>query len=132
MSWFRSIKPGLGMCRLGRDESGQSLIIVALAIIALLAIIGLGVDLGLVFVERVRLSRAMDAAALAGAQGGIHCPPARCLGVGTPGLGRRQAAQCPDHPGRLSDAGRIGLEPVQRRPGGDLVVLSLSRRSVAG
>jgi Flp pilus assembly protein TadG len=54
--------------RLVQDESGQSLIIVVLAIIALLAFIGLGVDLGLVYVERVRLARAMDAAALAGAQ----------------------------------------------------------------
>jgi hypothetical protein len=43
----------------------------------------------------------------------------------------RQAAQCPDHPGRLSGAGRIALEPVQRRPGGNLVVLSRSRRRIA-
>ena len=51
-----------------RNEHGQSLIIVAFAIIGLIAIIGLGVDLGVVYVERVRLARAMDAAALAGAQ----------------------------------------------------------------
>ena len=51
-----------------QDESGQSLIVVVFAIITLIAIIGLGVDLGVVYAERVRLARAMDAAALAGAQ----------------------------------------------------------------
>jgi hypothetical protein len=63
-----SSRPRLVLARLSREESGQSLIIVAFAIIALLAIIGLGVDLGLVYVERVRLGRAVDAAALAAAQ----------------------------------------------------------------
>jgi Flp pilus assembly protein TadG len=51
-----------------REERGQSLIVVAAAIIMLMAIIGLGVDLGVAYAERVRLARAMDAAALAGAQ----------------------------------------------------------------
>ncbi len=53
---------------LWREEQGQSLIIVAGAIITLIAVIGLGVDLGLAYIERVRLARAMDAAALAAAQ----------------------------------------------------------------
>jgi Flp pilus assembly protein TadG len=68
MQWsrFRKLASSVGWLRL--DQEGQSIIIVAFAIIALVAIIGLGVDLGLVYVERVRLARAMDAASLAGAQ----------------------------------------------------------------
>jgi hypothetical protein len=49
------------------EERGQSLIIVAFGIITLLGFIGLAVDLGLSFVERIRLRRAADAAALASA-----------------------------------------------------------------
>jgi hypothetical protein len=51
--------------KLHRPQRGQSLIIVILILIALLAFVGLGVDLGLVYVERVRVGRAADAAALA-------------------------------------------------------------------
>jgi Flp pilus assembly protein TadG len=68
MGWTKSFRSQIGIHRLSTEESGQSLIIVALSIITLIAIIGLGVDLGLVYVERVNLARAMDAAALAGAQ----------------------------------------------------------------
>jgi hypothetical protein len=50
------------------QQRGQSLIIVAFLIVALLAAVGLAVDLGLMYVEKVRLGRAVDAAALAGAQ----------------------------------------------------------------
>ncbi len=50
-----------------RPKKGQSLIIVAFAIIALVALVGLAVDLGLVYVERIRIRRAADAAALAAA-----------------------------------------------------------------
>jgi len=48
-------------------RKGQSLIIVAFAIITLVALVGLAVDLGLLFVERIRIRRAADAAALAAA-----------------------------------------------------------------
>ncbi len=48
-------------------EEGQSLILVAFAIIALVGFVGLGVDLGLAYIERVRIQRAADAAALAAA-----------------------------------------------------------------
>ena len=51
-----------------RGQRGQSLIIIAVAFVAILVIVGLALDLGLVYVERVKLSRAVDAAALAGAQ----------------------------------------------------------------
>lgn len=48
-------------------EEGQSLILVAFAIIVIVGFVGLGVDLGLAYVERVRIQRAADAAALAAA-----------------------------------------------------------------
>ncbi|MEA3310423.1 MAG: vWA domain-containing protein [Chloroflexota bacterium] len=50
-----------------RREKGQSLIIVAFAVITLIGFIGLAVDLGLAYVERIRTRRAADAAALAAA-----------------------------------------------------------------
>jgi uncharacterized membrane protein len=40
----------------------------AVAFFALLVIVGLAIDLGLMYIERIRLGRACDAAALAGAQ----------------------------------------------------------------
>ena len=57
-----------GLTPMGDGQQGQSLIIVAFLIVALLAVVGLAVDLGLMYVEKVRLGRAVDAAALAGAQ----------------------------------------------------------------
>jgi len=54
--------------RITRGEAGQSLIIIAAAFLALLIIIGLAIDLGLMYVERIQLGRACDAAALAAAQ----------------------------------------------------------------
>jgi Flp pilus assembly protein TadG len=53
---------------LHRAESGQSLIIIAFAFIALVAIVGLAIDLGIMYIERTRLGQAIDAAALAAAQ----------------------------------------------------------------
>jgi hypothetical protein len=47
-------------------QSGQSLIILAFAFLGLVAMLGLALDLGLVYVERVRIKRAVDAATLAG------------------------------------------------------------------
>lgn len=54
--------------RVTRDEAGQSLIIMVVAFFALLVIIGLAIDLGLMYIERIKLGRACDAAALAAAQ----------------------------------------------------------------
>ncbi|MCP4540993.1 MAG: VWA domain-containing protein [Chloroflexi bacterium] len=48
-------------------QSGQILIIVAIGVFVLLILVGLAVDLGLYFIERVRISRAVDAATLAAA-----------------------------------------------------------------
>ncbi|MBN1581928.1 MAG: hypothetical protein JXA89_14585, partial [Anaerolineae bacterium] len=54
--------------RIDRQEAGQSLILIVLAFVALLLIVGLALDLGLVYIERIKLGRACDAAALAAAQ----------------------------------------------------------------
>jgi hypothetical protein len=53
-------------CSREEDQSGQSLIIVAFAFLALVAMLGIALDLGLVYIERVRIKRAVDAATLAG------------------------------------------------------------------
>ncbi|HDQ73265.1 MAG TPA: hypothetical protein ENN19_14405, partial [Chloroflexi bacterium] len=51
----------------GRRENGQALVIVVFGIFALLILVGLAVDLGLYYIERVRITRAVDAAALGSA-----------------------------------------------------------------
>jgi hypothetical protein len=48
-------------------QEGQSLVIVTFAFIGILAFVGLAIDLGWVYVARVRVAQAADAAALAGA-----------------------------------------------------------------
>lgn len=56
-----------GLLRLApTNQKGQSIIIITFAFIGLLAMLGLALDLGLVYVERTRLKRAVDAAVLAG------------------------------------------------------------------
>ncbi len=50
-----------------RHQQGQSLIIVVVAFIGILAFVGLGIDLSVVYAERIKTSRAADAAALAAA-----------------------------------------------------------------
>jgi len=52
---------------LERWERGQALIIVVFAVFGLLVLVGLAVDLGLYYIERVRIVRAVDAATLAAA-----------------------------------------------------------------
>lgn len=51
-----------------RDESGSVSILVVLAFIILLGIVAIVTDIGMLFLERSRLSNAVDAAALAGVQ----------------------------------------------------------------
>lgn len=69
VSMFSKVK--LSIRRLSRwlhqNQSGQSLIIIALAFVGLVAIVGLAIDLGIMYIEKTRLSQAVDAAALAGA-----------------------------------------------------------------
>jgi hypothetical protein len=50
-----------------RKERGQVLIIVALAIVGIVAILGISMDVGVTFLEDARLRRAVDSAALAAA-----------------------------------------------------------------
>jgi hypothetical protein len=63
-----SHKLGLLTRLLTQEGKGQSLIVIVFAFLGLLAFVGLAVDLGLVYIERVQLGRACDAAALAAAQ----------------------------------------------------------------
>jgi Flp pilus assembly protein TadG len=63
--WLRRLRPGWGT--LGGQQKGQSLVIITFAFVGILAFVGLAIDLGWVYVERVRVARAADAAALAGA-----------------------------------------------------------------
>jgi len=46
-------------------QKGQSIIIITFAFLGLIAMLGLALDLGLVYIEQVRISRTTDAAALA-------------------------------------------------------------------
>jgi Flp pilus assembly protein TadG len=48
-------------------QHGQSIILVAVGVFTLLAFVGLAVDLGIYYSERVKIVRAVDAAALAAA-----------------------------------------------------------------
>jgi len=47
------------------NQKGQSIIILAFAFLGLIAMLGLALDLGLVYIERTRIKRAVDAATLA-------------------------------------------------------------------
>jgi hypothetical protein len=49
-----------------REQKGQSIIIFVFAFLGLIAMLGLALDLGLVYIERVKVGRTTDAATLAG------------------------------------------------------------------
>lgn len=53
--------------RLGREECGQVIVLVAILMVGLVAVVGLVTDGGLVFSQRRDLQNVADAAALAGA-----------------------------------------------------------------
>ncbi len=65
--WLERLWSRRGTRVLQGDQQGQTLIFVALAFFTLLAVVGLGIDLGIVYIERVRVAQAVDAAALAAA-----------------------------------------------------------------
>ena len=48
------------------NERGQSLVILAFSFVSLIALLGLAIDLGMVYAERVQLKRAIDASVLSG------------------------------------------------------------------
>ncbi len=64
---MRTITP-VATHRRQRSEAGQSIILIAFAFVTLLIVIGLAIDLGLVYIERIKLGKACDAAALSAAQ----------------------------------------------------------------
>jgi hypothetical protein len=49
------------------EQKGQSLIVFAMSFMGIVAMLGLAIDLGLVYIERVRVNKAIDAAVLAAA-----------------------------------------------------------------
>lgn len=56
------------LLRCGREESGNTLVIVAISLVSLLGFAGLVVDGGSLFLAKSKLQKALDAAVLAGAQ----------------------------------------------------------------
>ncbi|MBU0703174.1 MAG: hypothetical protein KKC18_04840, partial [Chloroflexi bacterium] len=66
MRWWRRLRAS-GKMPLHKHQQGQSLIIIVFAFIGILAFVGLAIDLATVYTERVKVSRAADAAALAAA-----------------------------------------------------------------
>ncbi len=70
----------------GRGESGQILILAALVQVVLIAVVGFGIDYGLLLVERTRLQNAADAASLAGARAlvaGVGAGPSAATAAAT-------------------------------------------------
>lgn len=63
MKWINAF---LHRFRPHKPEKGQSLIILAFSFVGFVAMLGLAIDLGLVYAERTELKRALDAAALSG------------------------------------------------------------------
>ncbi|MCS7260058.1 MAG: VWA domain-containing protein [Anaerolineae bacterium] len=57
-------------------QSGQSFILLAIIFMGLLALLGLALDLGLLYIERIHMKRAIDAATLAGVVELPHEEPA--------------------------------------------------------
>lgn len=51
-----------------KDEQGVTMVLVAIALLALLGMAGLAIDVGQLVVAKAQLTRAADAAALAGVQ----------------------------------------------------------------
>ena len=67
MKGFNSLPTGYGgvLARLAHDTGGNTLALVAAAILPLLAIVGSGVDMGRAYVVQTRLQQACDSGVLA-------------------------------------------------------------------
>src|SRR5689334_4053532 len=63
----RWLRPGPQHRPATRAEQGQALVVIAMAMIGLLAFVGLTIDSGILFIGEGHLRRAVDAAALAAA-----------------------------------------------------------------
>lgn len=83
-----------------RNERGSTTVITALAMTAILGFSALVIDIGLIFIERTKLSNAIDAAALAGAQE-LPSNPEKAIQV---------AKQYTNKNGILSDQIQISVE----------------------
>jgi len=62
------MQPGFSLSR-RRGERGQTIVLVAISIVSLLAMAALAIDVVTLYVARTEIQRAADAAALAGAKG---------------------------------------------------------------
>ena len=98
-----------------RNEKGQSLIIIAFGIITLIAFIGLAVDLGIAYVERIRIRRAADAAALAAAaelplEGAAHIRALEFLEENDYGCGLQVGANAASYQCTLTDTVRVEID----------------------
>ena len=81
------------------DERGATIVFVSLAVAALLSIVALAVDVGMLYTARGEAQRAADAAALSGAQAGFIDSP------GDEQLARNEAA-------RIGNQNRVQDRPV--------------------
>ncbi|HKY59444.1 MAG TPA: pilus assembly protein TadG-related protein, partial [Gemmatimonadota bacterium] len=88
--------------RLG-DEHGSTIVFVSLAMAALLSIVALAVDVGMLYTARGEAQRAADAAALAGAAAGF-----------IDATGNEQAAR--DEAVRIGAANTVQGDPVEIDP----------------
>ncbi len=98
-----------------RNEKGQSLIIIAFGIITLIAFVGLAVDLGIAYVERIRIRRAADAAALAGAaelplEEAAHIRALEFLEENDYGCGLKVGANASSYQCTLTDTVRVEID----------------------
>lgn len=75
------------------DETGQSIVLIALALVALIAFIGLAVDVGFIFVRGSQLQAAIDSAALAGVTELTGWTPSGAGNIGYEGDARTKSAQ---------------------------------------
>jgi Flp pilus assembly protein TadG len=80
MAWIMKIKQAL------RDQKGAVVVITAICLVVMVAMVGLAVDVGNLYVVKSELQRAADAGALAGARA-IFIPtnaaPPQCAAAGT-------------------------------------------------
>ena len=65
MRYFQKVAQKVAT-RKNKSEEGQSIVIIALILVALLVFAGIAVDVGFIFARNSQLQAAVDAAALAG------------------------------------------------------------------
>lgn len=117
--------------RRGRNGRGQAMVLIAVAFIGLLAAMGLAVDGGNLYLAKIRLSHAVDSAALAGA---LKLPD--CCGTATATYGTVQAYLDTNEPGAYVSAinspmpGRVDLTGCTNVPTLFLGVIGFSSTTI--